>query len=106
MDRGLHSRGRGLHSRVLDPPEKAAPRRCLFWCRSGEMPMRHLSIAVSCLVLFSMAPGPAEGPQRMMTTATDLVAQPDGQRVAVLLPGAVLHAVETRDGWTRVSMEG
>ena len=50
--------------------------------------------------------GSAEGPESTLSSATDLMSEPGGAREAVLLPGASVRVIETRDGWSRVVLEG
>ena len=67
--------------------------------------MRAALVTSLALLLLTTSTGSTESPGSL-ATATDLMSQPDGARVAVLLPGAVPQVIETRDGWSRVTLEG
>ena len=50
---------------------------------------------------------PASEPARAaISTVADLTSDPDGARLGLLLPGAQVEILETREGWARVKVEG
>jgi hypothetical protein len=71
--------------------------------------MRPRLFAVSCLSLLAFAAplvGSSEGALLELSRTSDLASTPGGGRVGVLLPGAPVRVIETRDGWIRVAVEG
>ena len=68
--------------------------------------MRTFLTAGFCLLLAALEAGSSDGSMSRLTTTTDLTGAPDGERVGILLPGTVVRVLETREGWTRVSVEG
>ncbi len=74
--------------------------------------MRPGLIAGSCLALLALptlvAPlvGSSEDAGLALSRTSDFASTPGGGRIGVLLPGAPVRVIETRDRWIRVAVEG
>ena len=68
--------------------------------------MRVLWLCGICLILAAVPMQTSEVPTTTLSQIADLAAAPEGERVGVLLPGAAVRVLETRGGWTRISIEG
>ncbi len=61
-------------------------------------------LALASLALPSATPPGQQ--QATLSRVADLTSAPDGERLGLLLAGAQVAVLETRDGWSRVAIEG